>query len=492
MALVLGLSIGFVAPAKAQRYGPPISSGSGSGTGTGMESGSGLGTTGTGMESGFGLGTTGTGFESSAITPFRPYRFIGPGGTAGRGAPAIPGIFDPGARDSTRFPGDILPPSDSILSGEGAPLDAKQISALYERAIARDRGLSQPGQRSMAFERIGRSAIFTSHFDEAHVALTEAGDAALQEPDPFVRDQRILDTIFTVLNIAESLVREGMSDEPQLGADAEKPKGRTLDERLTWLENAEGEWERAAFLTRRLGNVNFRTQTLYRVADSEASGSQMIANQLLRSSVSQSNLVSQSDRLSKEADKLLVLAANYARTIERPIWRDRGLVAVVSNAAASNQFKRGLQIARLVPQPETRTEALLRLAEAEARRNFNDEATLSYNEAARAVASIPQNDPRVILAGVLIDSLVSVGRFEDARASIIFYPDYSHQIIALGAIAQSQGARGQGDSARAWIAREAPAEYRSYLMRKVNDGVLATLDKNRSTELSNQGYRGRP
>ncbi|HEV3121903.1 MAG TPA: hypothetical protein VGY53_08380, partial [Isosphaeraceae bacterium] len=77
------------------------------------------------------------------------------------------------------------------------------------------------------------------------------------------------------------------------------------------------------------------------------------------------------------------------------------------------------------------------------------------------------------------------------RASIIFYPDYSHQIIALGAIAQSQGARGQAEAARTWIAREAPAEYRPYLKRRVTDGVLATLDKNRSTELSNQGNQGR-
>jgi hypothetical protein len=230
---------------------------------------------------------------------------------------------------------------------------------------------------------------------------------------------------------------------------------------------------------------------MYQVVDSQAGGSQNIANQLLRSSVAQSNLVSQADRLNKEADRALLLAAGHARRIERPIWRDRALVAVASNAANSNQFQRGIQVARTIPQPEVRTEGLLRIAEAQARRNFNDGATETYNEAARAVASIPQNDPRVILAGVLIDSLVSVGRFDDARASIIFYPDYSHQIIALGAIAQSQGARGQAEAARTWIAREAPAEYRPYLKRRVTDGVLATLDKNRSTELSNQGNQGR-
>jgi hypothetical protein len=270
------------------------------------------------------------------------------------------------------------------------------------------------------------------------------------------------------------------------GNQSRRAPGKPLDDRLTWLGNAEGEWERAAELATKLANRNFRTQTLYQVVDSQANGSQLIANQLMRASLSKSNLVSQSDSLSEAADRNLVLAAAHSRLIDRPVWRDRALVAVAINAAASNQFKRGLEIARTVPQPEVRTDGLLHIAEAQARHNFNKDATSTYREVAETVAAIPQQDPRVILTGVLIDSLVSVGRFDDARACIVTYPDYSNKILALGAIAESQGSRGLAESARAWIKREAPQEYRPYLYRRVNDGILAAVDKNHATELTNQ------
>ena len=112
-------------------------------------------------------------------------------------------------------------------------------------------------------------------------------------------------------------------------------------------------------------------------------------------------------------------------------------------------------------------------------------ATATYAEAAQAVASIPLDDPRAILAGVLIDNLISVGRFEDARATIGLYPGRSRQLIALGAIAESQGRRGAADAARAWIAREIPPQEQSLLFRRVNDGILAAIEQNRSRDLSN-------
>src|SRR5207302_5087672 len=115
----------------------------------------------------------------------------------------------------------------------------------------------------------------------------------------------------------------------------------------------------------------------------------------------------------------------------------------------------GLAIARSIPQPEVRTDALVRLAFAQARRGDPQGATLTYREAAQAVASIPLDDPRAVLAGVLIDNLISVGRFEDARSTIVLYPDNDRRLIALGAVAESQGFRGASDTAVDWIRREA-------------------------------------
>jgi hypothetical protein len=480
-ALALGLALGVAPAAWAQR----LQTGSGVGTGTGQEAGGGLGTTGTGAESGGGLGSTGTGNESNASSE---------GSLRTRGYGPVPrGMMDPGYRPGTRSPDDIMPPFDATggRSSYGSELTGPELEALYDNLMARARLINQPGQRAMAYERIARSAIFTSRFDQAHTALVDARQSALQEPMTMVRDQRIMATITTLLILAEAQVREGMTEE-LIADEARHSPGRPFSDRRTWLQNAEGEWERAAELATRLNNKNFRTQILYQVVESQAGGSQMIANQLLRATLAKSNLMSQADPLSEAADRDLVLAAAHARLIERPVWRDRALVAVAVNAAASNQFKRGLEIARTVPQPEVRTDGLLHIAEAQARHNFNKEATATYREVAETVAAIPQQDPRTILTGVLIDSLVTVGRFDDARACVVNYPDYSNKIIALGAIAESQGSRGLADSARAWIAREGPPEYRPYLYRRVNDGILASVDRNRSNELTNRVPGAKP
>src|SRR5205807_4976509 len=111
-------------------------------------------------------------------------------------------------------------------------------------------------------------------------------------------------------------------------------------------------------------------------------------------------------------------------------------------------------------------------------------ATSTYKEAALAVASIPLDDPRDVLTGVLIDNLISVGRFEDARASVNLYSSVPLKMIALGAIAESQGRRGAAAEALAWINREVPAQYRSQLYRRVSNGVVSTIEQNRSRDQS--------
>ena len=119
------------------------------------------------------------------------------------------------------------------------------------------------------------------------------------------------------------------------------------------------------------------------------------------------------------------------------------------------RFERGLQIALTIPRPEARADALLRIAEAAGRATDPRAAATAYlPEAARAVASIPLDDPRAILAGVLIDSLISVGRFDDARAASSSTPNAPRRLIALGAVAESQGAP------RAWPTRRRPGSTR--------------------------------
>jgi hypothetical protein len=90
---------------------------------------------------------------------------------------------------------------------------------------------------------------------------------------------------------------------------------------------------------------------------------------------------------------------------------------------------------------------------------------------------------------VLIDNLISVGRFDDARVSVGLYPDEPRKLVALGAIAESQGRRGAASSALAWINRDVPSQYRSQLYRRVSNGVVSAIEQNRSRDLSNRGER---
>jgi hypothetical protein len=126
-------------------------------------------------------------------------------------------------------------------------------------------------------------------------------------------------------------------------------------------------------------------------------------------------------------------------------------------------------------------EKVCRLHEAD-----HEATTATYQAAAEAVASIPQLGLRAVMTGFLIDSLIATGRFEDARACIVIYPEESERFVALGAIAEAQGKRGAADSARQWIATEAPEQYRPALYRRVTSGVLYALEQERSQERSRE------
>src|SRR5262249_10054086 len=231
----------------------------------------------------------------------------------------------------------------------------------------------------------------------------------------------------------------------------------------------------------------WRTETLARITKSQAVNSQAVVLYTDSGDFSPGDRDQRISALRNLADKALVWAHDRAWTIDRPIWRDQALVDIAYAAAASAQFARGLEIARTIPQPEFRSEGLVRIAETQARRGLKSEATASYGEVARAVAAIRMEYPRIVQTGLLIDSLISTGRFDDARASGVLYPHDGVPHLALGAIAESQGGRGQADAAREWIAREAPPDRRERLLRRVEDGLIITIDALRNAALSNRG-----
>jgi hypothetical protein len=452
--------------------------------------------------------------------------------------------FGPGV--STHFPDDptLFPVMEMI---ETPGVDASQLSTVQQSQLDEARKIATPGDRSLALQRVANAAIFSNQLVMAHTALGEAGQAAVQEPIPLVHDQRLIAIITTYMNLAEAHLREGKDlSRPEFDVDS-RPLPKS--DRSVLIRRALAEWQRAVALARVIANPTYRSEMLYRVIDNMSYGSQTIMTDF--AGPASGTIELGKDPYAGSADQILRDAAAVVQWIERPVWHDRSLVAIASAASASRQFDRGIAVARLIPQPEVRTDALVRLAEGEARyadrearaadegdreaadaerraqklaedaerevrtetkkeilderdrliaerdrlrterpirlanaRKVGESATRTYHEAAMAVASIPLDDPRAVLAGVLIDNLISVGRFEDARATVVLYPDTARRVIALGAIAESQGRRGAAESARAWINRDIPSEYRAELLRRVNTGILSAIEQNRSRDLN--------
>lgn len=483
----LGLALGFAmaTPSLVLAQGASPSSGSGSGTGTGMSSGF-PGSTGTGRESSSGLGSTGTGAEGLRS----PRLQGGAGGAAG---------------------GNLTRPIDRRGQGAGEAAAPGGMSSVTPELFLDARSVNDPGERALAMVRIAQTAIFSRQLDEAHTALFEAGPAALAERNILIREQRITAIVDSLLSLAEERMSDtndvdlslpldddttpklppqplptpspSLAPPPAPEPKPQQPQALPAGGRITKLKAALPEWAQAVELTSRLDNVTIRTETLSRIVESEAFSSQRLITDPLRgNNGGRPDPKTLPAEIRGFSDDLLASASRHAQMIERPIWRDYAAFTIISNAATSSQFTRGFQIARAIEQPESRTNALIRLAEGQALNGRPNEATAAYEEAARSVTLIPQEDPRETLVGVLIDSLISFGRFDDARACVPLYSFPSRQLVALSAVAESQGRRKLAESARLWIAKENPA-YQALLYRKVNDGILASIEQNRSKDL---------
>lgn len=489
LGLALAITLFLASPSVAQ----PLSSGSGAGTGTGMSGGAARNSTGTGFESGAG-NATGTGNESgSGLLLPGANTYISPSGPGGhllspdrraRGS-AVP--MGPGA--TTTFPGELPVMQPNAMLNADLIGSASAGASVTERHLDYARGIPNPAERSLTLSRIASAATFSGQLGVAETALHEASTAGMLIPTGMIRDQRLISIIAALMNLGEARLREGRTDASFVNDLAAAPlPGKT--DRTSLIRRTQSDWLRAAELAQRIGNPTYRSELMYRVADNMAYSGQTIINEF---PPPEGGLVPSTDGWNRSydglPDRMLQLAANLCARIDRPVWRDRGLVSVSAAAAESRQFPRALSVARMIPQPEIRTDALLKIAEIQARRNDPKGATATYSEAARAVASIPLEDPRAILTGVLIDNLIAVGRYEDARASTGLYPDNPRRLVALGAIAESQGLRGSAASALAWINHDVPTEYRSQLYRRVSNGVVTSIERNRSRDLSSKSIQ---
>lgn len=461
LALAL-LALGAAQPLAAQNESG-LTSGSGSGTGTGASS---RYDRPPGQDAG--LGTAG---EFSGI-PLVP-----PGASTEGGVPLGPGV-------NVRFPNDPgLAPFLSLEQSEAE--DGQNRARIRREMLDVANKLDSPGERGRVLLQIARGALLGGQVRLAHQAIEDAANAVLHEDNDLIHDQLIISIVTTTGLLAETLLREA---KPQTLLfedfnDGGAP-GRLQPD--TAIRFARLEWRRSAYMASLIRNPTYRSEYLERSVENMADGSAVIALEYAGPTSAGGPEGAPSDEeiadFKKQADEILSEAVSFAQRIERPIWKNRAMESIATAAGQSDQNDRADEIAGAIQNAEARARALVLVAEFQARRNQNTAATRTYNRAAEAVASIPDHGLRGVLSGILVDSLISTGRFDDARACVALYPTDSQKFVAMGAIAESLGSRRMNDEARRWIDNEVPAEYRSTLYRRLSNGMLRAITEERAKE----------
>jgi hypothetical protein len=390
--------------------------------------------------------------------------------------PAGPGM-------NVRFPDDpALGPL--FLAEQPGATGAKGQALITPEMLENARLIENNYDRSRALQELARESILSNQLLLAHRVLEQAGTSALNEPDELRHDQLIIELITTTGLLTETLIREGKTQPSLLDATDTQPAplSNKLDTKLS-LRLARLEWQRGAFLAQRIKNPTYRSEYLDHVVEGLGRDSSRIVDMLSQPAGS-GGTGAQADQENRNyqeaADQFLVEATTIAREIERPIWRNLAFVRTAVVAGESKQFARAVQVAREIENPEARAQGYLLVAESLARGRQDQAATESYSEVAKAVARVQQDGLRGVLAGFLVDSLISTGRFQDARACLVLYPTESERFVALEAIAEQQGRRGSAADAREWITRDAPPEYRPALYRRVNMGLISAVRTERS------------
>jgi hypothetical protein len=503
-ALVFILAVVLDGPAFAQMTsGPGLSSGSGAGTGTGRSSG--IQRNQSGSMSGVGPGPAGAGLRGRPLTPL----------TGARRQP--PTSFGPGV--DVTFPNDPFLIPFMTMEQAGTAVEGEAPILITAELVKNARSITDPEERSLALQRIANGAIASNppQWSLAHKTLEEAIAATSEVKTPLVRDQRLIAIVTSLTFLTDGLLRLGREPAEKLAQIEPDTLGpEALPKRVNanvLVRLARLEWRRGVYLASIIDNPTYRNEMLYKVAESQASGSASIANDYSGAAELESlgnravtddktkngdqpNLDEQvrRERVTKEsfkklADAILVDSFEDAKKIDRLIWKYRAMVRIALAAADSQQYERGIELSRGINNGESRSEAMLLLAESMCRKNqpeLNERASAPYEEAARAVASVQQEGLRGVLVGFLVDSLIATGRFADARACVALYPDPALSLVALGAIAESQGRRGLAEAARRWIATEIPEQNRSVLYRRVAIGALSAIEQNRSKDFNLQ------
>ncbi len=362
LAVSLGAAIGLPAAAQEQ---PGLSSGSGQGTGSGLSTG--VQRNPTGSMSGVGPRAPRAG---GPVTPMAPV----PGGTFRGGAGFTQGV-------NVQFPNDPLLVPYLKLEEEqlGGPVDGMAPNRVNADLLKQARLIASPEERSLALQRIAKGAIESMQLTLAHQTLEEAAKTVDSVTDPLVHDQRLIAIVTSLNTLTPVVLRVALEERPRRDSDLAGPEAspKRMDTELIF-RVARLEWKRAAHLAANIGNPTYRNEMLYRVVESEAAGSKSIADACAKASeapISFGNTPEvpqgedlRNDKFRKLADEILVEAFDIAKKIDRLVWKFRAEVQVALQAANSQQFRRGVELALQIDNSKSCAEALLLLADPMCRR----------------------------------------------------------------------------------------------------------------------------
>jgi len=438
------------------------------GTATGNESGFGIGTTGTGVESAAGLGTTGTGMESNSAglsedTPV--FMRVQPGQVIGEGMPEDMRSGD----NPALIPYDFIGPPKFIGpprpgDREAPEMTPEQIKLLSEQLFNNANRLSNPDIRVRALDRLARSEIFGNKLEEAIRTINAAAQAIDALPDGTVKNVRLVSLVTTSTNLTDSLIRESVDPKTQ--------------NRREWVDKAIAIWRQAAELAGKMSNNDLKSEMMSRVSFDISEDAQTIAAKVDEFALANDLNNDQKKKYEDALDELFDLAIEVNERVPMSVWRNEVAQKIAIKSALALRFDRALKAARTIRQNAPRALALARVAEALARFNHPQEATEIFNETGQVAAAVQEVSVRNVVAGDLVDRLIALGRFRDARMAVYLYEDDDLRMRALGAVAENQARRGLAHQAVNWINAEIAPDHRSVLIKRVQDGTLNALQTN--------------
>lgn len=404
--------------------------------------------------------------------------------------------------------------SDRLLRAPGADPEETAIidrfsglpSDLGQMALQEQRMLSE-----LDVLRLKRFEQSLPRYRQAYEALAQLNQAALEMSERVMKDARLLAGVRITNSMVTQMMRDVAPDSSYSSRDAVQQLPLPISARVEHLALARRAVALAGEMAAAISESNFTSMALAEVADTESSASNQVARFLTRAERARGNRLAdasstrqflmddptatpeqkdaaeksyqqtlenvrnsfdeQMSKLGPYPDIMLAEATRIAGAIPIGIWRYRALVDVAIDAADSDQFVRAKEIAQSIPQSQARADALIRTAEAQALDGRSADASETYQEAVVAIASIAQVAPRRELALVLLESLVAVNRFEDARAAVTLVRDPAFRVVALSVVARAMGEDGLDQSAYDWIEREVPPAERDQLRRNVIEGM---------------------